>query len=123
MKLSNVQVRDVLNQLETQVIPSSHPAMEQLERTFGAHTFFLGGDGLHVVERGEMQTGVHETAYAVKVASWSDETKSRLVPHPGTVAKIIDIGPESADLGNPDADVPYESGVAAEAKIENPSKD
>jgi hypothetical protein len=116
MKLSTVQVKDVLNQMETQVIPSSHPAMQQLERTFGAHTFFLGGEGLHVVERGEMEGGATEAAYAVKVASWSDDSKTRLVPHPGTVAKAVDIGPESADLGNPDADEAYESMAASETQ-------
>ena len=121
MKLSNVQVKDVLNQLETQVIPSNHPAMPQLERTFGAHTFFLGGEGLHVVERGEMEAGGAETAaYAVKVASWSDDSKTRLVPHPGTVAQVVDIGPESADLGNPDAGDAFESVATTE---ETPPKD
>lgn len=115
MKLSNVQVKDVLKQMDGQVIPSHHPAVPQLERTFGAHTFFLGSEGLHVVERGDAESGAGEAAaYAVKVASWSDDTKDKLVPHPGTIAKVVDIGPESADLGNADADVPFES--AAQAK-------
>lgn len=112
MKLSNVQVKDVLKQLETQVIPSDHPAIPQLERAFGAHTFFLGQDGLHVIERGEIDSTATEHAYAVRVATWADNSKSKLVPHPGTVAKLVDIGPESADLGNPDADAPFESAVS-----------
>jgi len=108
MKLSTVQVKDVLKQMPTQVIPSSHPAVEQLERTFGPHTFFIGEDGLLVVERGEIDARSPETAYAVKVASWADDDRTKLVPHPGTVAKLVDIGPESADLGNADAGAPYD---------------
>lgn len=108
MKLSTVQVRDVLKQMQTQVIPSSHPAVPQLERTFGPHTFFLGADGLLVVERGEIDAHSPETAYAVKVASWADDDKTKLVPHPGTVEKLVDIGPENADLGNPGAGESYD---------------
>ena len=111
MKLSNVQVKDVLNQMDTQVIPADHPAIPQLERTFGAHTFFLGKEGLHVVERGEAKAPTADNAYAVKVASWSDEQKTSLVPHPGEIAKIVDIGPESADPGSPNADQPTDPTV------------
>ena len=109
MKLSNVQVKDVIKQLETKVIPADHPAVPELERTFGAHTFFLGHEGLHVVERGESEPTTVDQAYAVRVASWSDNSKTKLVPHPGTIAQTVDIGPQSADLGNPDADEPFEA--------------
>lgn len=119
MKLSNVQVKDILNQMETQVIPSDHPSVPQLERTFGVHTFFLGRDGLHVVERGELDAAGSEKAFVVKVASWADDSKNKLVPHPGTVAQAVDIGPASADLGNPDADAPYESLKADPAKAKS----
>ncbi|HEY4163043.1 MAG TPA: hypothetical protein VGM59_08270 [Dongiaceae bacterium] len=103
MRLSNVQVKDVLNQMDTQVIPADHPAVQQLERTFGDHTFFLGKEGLHVVERGEKETTEDDYAYAVKVATWSDEQRTSLQPQPAELLKRVDIGPESADPGNPDA--------------------
>jgi len=109
MKLSNAQVKDVVKQLETKVIPSHHPAVPQLVRTFGEHTFFLGPDGLHVIKRGEAEAGAASDAYAVRVASWSDNLKTKLVPHPGAITRTVDIGSESADLGNPDADEPFES--------------
>jgi hypothetical protein len=109
MKLSNIQVKDVVKQMETKVIPSHHPAVPQLERTFGEHTFFLGEQGLHVVKRGEAESSAGDDAYAVRVASWSDSSKTKLVPHPGTIAMKVEIGPQSADPGNPGADEPFES--------------
>lgn len=114
MKLTNIQVKDILKQMETQVIPSNHPAIPQLERAFGAHTFFLGTEGLHVIERGEVDAASAEKAYAMKVASWSDDSKTKLVPHPCTVAQAVDIGPGSADLGNAHADGAFESVNAAQ---------
>ena len=51
MKLSDSQVDQVLDQLPAEVIPDDHPTVAQLESVFGPHTFFIGSEGLHVVER------------------------------------------------------------------------
>jgi hypothetical protein len=105
MRLSNVQVKDVLNQMDAQVIPADHPAVPQLERTFGAHTFFVGKDGLHVVERGEMESAEDDSAYAVKVAAWSDDRRTSLQPQPAELLKRVNIGPQSADPEGADPEV------------------
>jgi hypothetical protein len=99
MRLSNFQVKDVLNQMDAQVIPADHPAIPQLEQTFGAHTFFVGREGLHVVERGETKSTEDDSAYAVKVAAWSDEKHTSLQPQPAELSKRVNIGPQTADTG------------------------
>jgi len=93
MKLSTRQVKEVLNQLEAQVIPADHPAVPQLEASFGAHTFFLGSEGLHVVERSNSNGSGEQGATVVKVASWADNQKTSLRPQEAEHAGSIDIGP------------------------------
>jgi len=99
MRLSNAQVRDVLNQTEARVVPQDHPVVPQLEQVFGLHTFFLKREGLHVIERGELPSPEGEDpAFLVKVAGWADEAHTNLVPQRAEVAGAVDIGPEIADL-------------------------
>ena len=98
MRLSNVQVRDVLNQMQARVVPADHPLVPQLEQIFGPHTFFLKEEGLHVVERGGTPSPEGDPAFVVKVANWADEKHTTLAPQRFEVAAAIDIGPEIADL-------------------------
>jgi hypothetical protein len=99
MRLSNAQVRDVLEQIDgAAVVPSDNPVAHQLEMVFGPHTFFLGHDGLHVVERGDMPSPEGDAAFVVTVAGWADDKHTRLAPHRAEVAKAVDIGPATADL-------------------------
>ncbi|HVO03719.1 MAG TPA: hypothetical protein VMT54_16060 [Candidatus Cybelea sp.] len=98
MRLSNAQVRDVVNQTHCKVLPEEHPAVRRLEEVFGHHTFFLGDAGLTVIERlGERQPE-DEPAFVVKVARWDDGTGTKLIPQRAEVAGTVDIGPEMADL-------------------------
>jgi hypothetical protein len=98
MRLSNAQVRDVLRQMNAQLVPADHPIVPQLEQVFGLHTFFLKPEGLHVVERGETPAPDSDPAFVVKIADWTDETHKVLAPQRYEVAGAIDIGPEIADL-------------------------
>ncbi len=99
MRLSNAQVRDVLGQLDgAEVVPAENPAVRQLERIFGPHTFFIADDGLHVVERGETASLEGEPAFVVRVAGWADSAHTRLEPRRAEVTKAVDIGPALADL-------------------------
>lgn len=75
MKLSTALVDRMETQFGPQVLPDSHPAMRQLHSTFGDHTFFLDGDGLHVVEPAGKHTGQR-----VKIASWADAGRTTLSP-------------------------------------------
>jgi hypothetical protein len=97
MRLSNAQARDVMNQAEAQAIPTNHPAVPQLERAFGPHTFFASEEGLHVVERGEPVGPGADAAFLVKVAGWVDDRHSSVVPQRAEVTKAVDIGPDAAD--------------------------
>jgi hypothetical protein len=105
MRLSNAQVRDVLHQMDDAVVvPPENPAVPQLESAFGPHTFFLGGAGLHVVERGNLPAEAGETAFVVKIAAWADAAHTQLEPRRPEVTKSIDIGPKLADLPHSDED-------------------
>lgn len=93
MKLKSAQVDQVLDKLPAEVIPEDHPTVPELEQVFGPHTFFLGSQGLHVVERSAAhEEGPSATAYVVKVASWADEKKTSLRPHEAEVTDTIEIG-------------------------------
>jgi hypothetical protein len=80
MKLNSVLVEQAGNQLGAEPIPEQHPAMPQLNRVFGDHTFFLDADGLHIVERGETNDDGAEIGEVLQVARWSDGDHTTLSP-------------------------------------------
>jgi hypothetical protein len=91
MKMNSAQIEQTLNQFDAQAIPAGHPAMPQLERLFGGHTFFLDSEGLNivepVVEQNDGRRGV-----VVNLASWTDETKASLEPHePESTELVVDL--------------------------------
>ncbi|HKP25122.1 MAG TPA: hypothetical protein VJV39_14745 [Dongiaceae bacterium] len=96
MKLKESQVDHVLDQLPAEVIPDDHPTVPQLEQVFGPHTFFIGSEGLHVVERGGDADGEQAT-YLVKVAHWADAKKTSLVPQDAEVTDTVEIGPAGSE--------------------------
>lgn len=100
MKLKDTQVDQVLDQLPAEVIPDDHPTVKELESVFGPHTFFIGSEGLHVVERGGGDA-IEQATYIVKVAHWADDRKTSLVPQDAEVTDTIDID----HAGDPDLSV------------------
>ena len=97
MKLKESQVDHVLDHLSAEVIPDDHPTVRELESVFGPHTFFIGSEGLHVVERGGADAEGDQATYLVKVAHWADERKTSLVPQDAEVTDTVDIGPIGND--------------------------
>ena len=96
MKLKSAQVEQVLDKLPSEVIPENHPTVPELESVFGQHTFFLGREGLHVVERtAAEEEEASGTAYVVKVASWTDDNRTSLRPHEAEVTDTVELAPES----------------------------
>jgi hypothetical protein len=99
MKLSAPLVERTLGQFEAQAIPDNHPAMPELCSLFGDHTFFLDGDGLHIVEPTvPSQDGARE-GMVVKLASWQDPGRTSLrahAPEPSDV--VVELGGDSSDL-------------------------
>jgi hypothetical protein len=94
MKLSAAQIKHAAPQIEAQPIPESHPAVQELKGIFGDHTFFLGQDGLHVVETGA-RAGDGGLANVVNLASWIDKERTALKPHkPEVTEVVVELGPE-----------------------------
>ena len=95
MKLSPERINQALGQYDAQVVPDDHPSVPQLNGLFGDHTYFIDQNGLNIVEPATPADG-QETGQVVKVASWSDETQSRLKPHePEPTDMVIVLEPAS----------------------------
>jgi hypothetical protein len=92
MKMNPAQIEQTLNQFDAQAIPAGHPAMPQLERLFGGHTFFLNNKGLNIVEPVEAAQNDRPRGVVVNLASWTDETKASLEPHePESTDLVVDL--------------------------------
>ena len=72
MKMSSQMVERALSQFEAEAVPENHPAVTQLNRLFGDHTFFIDGSGLSIVEVTEPSESGAQAGVVVKLASWSD---------------------------------------------------
>ena len=98
MRLTPALVERTLSQFEAQAIPENHPAMPELNRLFGDHTFFLDSNGLNIIEPavGEEEGG--QAANVVKLASWNDAERTSLAAHePQPTNVIIELGSEGRD--------------------------
>lgn len=90
MKLSSQAVEQTLTQFEAEPLPEDHPAVAQLNQIFGDHTYFLDGTGLHIVElAGPTNSGSEQQGVVVKLASWSDESRTSLAPHPPEPTNMV----------------------------------
>jgi len=92
MKLTAPWVDQTQTQFDVRALPDDHPAAEKLHEAFGVHTFFVGDEGLHIVQ--EIDPAPAETAEraVLRLASWRDEQRSTLEIHEpelvGTVAIV-----------------------------------
>lgn len=94
MKLSSAQIEHTLPQIGAQALPDNHPAVSELKGMFGDHTFFLGREGLHIVEAGAT-TEDSALANVVNLANWTSEERTALVPHkPEVTDVVVEVGPE-----------------------------
>ena len=55
MKLSPLHTAQAARQLDSWVVPETHPANLSLCETFGEHTFFLDSEGLVIAEPSEAE--------------------------------------------------------------------
>jgi hypothetical protein len=81
MRLNPTLVEKTLNQFEAQAIPENHPAIPELNRLFGDHTFFLDNNGLHIVEPAANDERGIQSGNVVKLASWNDAERTSLAAH------------------------------------------
>ena len=95
MRLTPPLVERTLRQYEAQALPDNHPAMPELNRLFGNHTFFLDDNGLNIVEPAEPdEEGKHEAAKVVNLAIWSDGRKGLVAHEPEPTEVIVELGAE-----------------------------
>jgi hypothetical protein len=96
MKLSPPLVERTLSQFHAQAIPDSHPAIPELNRLFGDHTFFLDDNGLHIVEPvlGD-EAGATQAGQVVKLAVWNDTEKTSLDARDPEAIVVLELGSES----------------------------
>ncbi len=98
MRLTTPLIQRTLSQFEAQAIPDNHPSMPDLSRTFGDHTFFIDGEGLHIVEPALETDDGQEAGQVVKVATWQDASRTSLVAHPPEPTDIfVELGGEASD--------------------------
>ena len=100
MKLTSTAVKQTLDQFNAQAVPDNHPAVEQLNSLFGDHTFFLDGEGLHIVEPGEPTQSGEQTGQVVQLAAWQNAERTNLVPQEPEVKDVVVVlasdGPDAA---------------------------
>ena len=89
MKLAAPMVVRTLDQYDAKVLPESHPAVAQLSKRFGDHTFFIDGTGLNIIEPAEKDGPGQATGVVVNLASWADAERSSLDPHPPEMTDIV----------------------------------
>jgi len=94
MKLTDRGVDRTLDQYDAEPLSENHPAVPQLNRVFGDHTFFLDDSGLVIVEPTD---GATEAGQVVKLASWNTDHTS-LKPHePERTDVVIELGQEGLE--------------------------
>jgi hypothetical protein len=82
MKLNANQIAAVKQDLSAEPLEDQNPAMASLRQAFGDHTFYVGAEGLFVVEPVEDDAHPGEPAQLVLVAAWADDDKKALQPVP-----------------------------------------
>ncbi len=94
MKLASEMVTKTLDQIDAKVIPDAHPAVPELSRRFGDHTFFLDENGLAIVEPIEPEEPGLAAGVVVSLASWSDKERTSLELHkPEVTDVVVELGP------------------------------
>lgn len=90
MKMNPAQIERTLYQLDAEAIPAEHPAISQLERLFGDHTYFLDNNGLNIVEPvdGE-EKDAGRRCVVVNLASWTNAKAESLQPHKPEVTDVV----------------------------------
>lgn len=90
MRLSELQTQRVQESTGASVVPDDNPSMPALKQNFGDHTFFLDGDGLHIWENMAEEPAEQGKLVGVRIASWSNDEKTALVPHEPAPTQVIE---------------------------------
>jgi len=82
MLLNDTQIAASRETLGVDPLAQDHPAMVELKRVFGEHTFFVDANGLSVfLDQTETDTDLPEgKPRLVLIAAWVDDAKTQLGP-------------------------------------------
>jgi hypothetical protein len=89
MRLASAVVGQVLTQFNAQALPEDHPAVPNLSRIFGEHTFFLDKTGLKIVEPTGTEVDGTIVARVVKIASWRDASMTEMKRHDPEPTEVV----------------------------------
>ncbi len=89
MKLTDDQVLAVRNAIGVEPLAYDTPALDQLTKVFGEHTFYLTEDGLVIWEYTESEETVGQPAIAVMIARWTDDERTSLAMQSPQVTNVI----------------------------------
>jgi hypothetical protein len=93
MRLTSALIERTLSQFEAEAIPDSHPALSELNRLFGDHTFFLDSNGLNIVEPAQSPETRVQAGKVVNLANWNDADPPSLTLHePESTDVVILLG-------------------------------
>lgn len=90
MRLSGPQTQRVQDETGASVVPEDNPSMPALKQNFGDHTFFLDSEGLHIWESVDDEPSDDGKLVGVRVASWSSDDKTALVPHEPAPSQVLE---------------------------------
>src|SRR3990170_3780392 len=90
MRLSEPQMQRVQQETGASVVPEDNPSMPALKQNFGDHTFFLDSEGLHIWETVTDEPAEDTKLVGVRVASWTSEEKTALVPHEPAPSLVLE---------------------------------
>src|ERR1700757_1892724 len=89
MKLNSMQIERTLSQFDAHVLADDHPAIAQLTKAFGQHTFFLDDKGLNVLELIETPQMEPQGGEMINIADWSDASLTKLSAHPPEPTGVV----------------------------------
>ncbi len=89
MKMPFALAAQAVSQINAQIIPEDHPVLPDLRRTFGDHTFFIGEEGLSIIEPAEVPEPGMQAGEVVKVACWHDDEHTTLAPQEPVATDIV----------------------------------
>lgn len=89
MRLASASVEKILTQFKAQALPDDHPAVPDLSRVFGEHTFFLDKSGLSIVEPTGTEIDGTIVARVIKVASWRDASMTDMKRHDPEPTEVV----------------------------------
>jgi hypothetical protein len=94
MKLTEDRIDHALSQLNAQALnaqalPENHPVTDQLSDVFGDHTFFFDAEGLTIIEPTRLDGESPGLGQVIKLASWVDDARSKLAPHPPEFTEVV----------------------------------